>query len=95
MAKFLVRLTNRRSVEVEATKFEDSEDGKWITFVELVPVGGHGVWEASGPRIEQVRRFRSEAVREIERVSGRGNRRDTIDLQVEERDGVGAERPLG
>jgi hypothetical protein len=95
MAKFLVRLTNRRSVEVEATQFEDSEDGKWITFVELVPVVGRGVSGASGTRTEQVRRFRSEAVREIERVSGRGNRRGTVDLQVEERDGVGAERPLG
>src|ERR671919_276325 len=67
MATFLVRLTNRRSVKVEATMFEDSEDGKWITFVELLPVRGRG-----DVRTEQVRRFRSEAVREIERVPGRG-----------------------
>ena len=90
MATFLVRLTNRRSVKVEATMFEDSEDGKWITFVELLPVRGRG-----DVRTEQVRRFRSEAVREIERVPGRSDLRRTLNLQAEERDRLEAERPLG
>jgi hypothetical protein len=66
MAKFRVGLVHEHRPEViEATRFEDSPDGKWITFIRVETVPGK--WLA-GTRKEQVQRFRSDDVERIERV---------------------------
>jgi hypothetical protein len=66
MAKFRVGLVHEHRPEViEATRFEDSPDGKWITFIRVETVPGK--WLA-GTRKEQVQRLRSDDVERIERV---------------------------
>jgi hypothetical protein len=68
MAKFRVELVRaHRPVVIDATRFEDSSDGRWITFIRVETVPGK--WLA-GTRREQIQRFRAEDVERIERVEG-------------------------
>jgi hypothetical protein len=66
MARFRVELVREhRPVVIEATRFEDSSDGRWITFIRVETVPGK--WLA-GTRREQIQRFRAEDVERIERI---------------------------
>jgi hypothetical protein len=68
MAKFRVDLVREhRPVLIEASRFEDSPDGKWITFIRVRTVSGRFF---AGTRREQVQRFRADAVERIERIDG-------------------------
>ena len=68
MARFRVELVREhRPVVIDATRFEDSSDGRWITFIRVETVPGR--WLA-GTRREQIQRFRAEDVERIERVEG-------------------------
>jgi hypothetical protein len=71
MAKFQVELVReRRPVVIEATRFEDSPDGKWITFIRVETVPGRFF---GGTRREQVQRFRAEDIQRIERIEDRSH----------------------
>jgi hypothetical protein len=68
MAKFRVGLVREhRPVVIDATGFEDSADGKWITFVRVETLPGKWL---GGTRREQIQRFRADDVERIERVEG-------------------------
>ncbi len=54
-----------RFEEIDAEKYADSKDGKWIEFYNLRSSPGMG-----GGRREQVLRVRSEDVLRIERLDG-------------------------
>jgi hypothetical protein len=71
MARFRVGLVREhRPVEIEATKFEDSPDGRWITFIRIETVQGRLI---GGTRREQIQRFRAEDVERIERIEDRSH----------------------
>jgi hypothetical protein len=66
MPKFRVALVrDSRPVVIDATRFEDSPDGSWITFIRVETVPGRLL---AGTRREQIQRFRAGDVERIERI---------------------------